>query len=327
MEMLNVINQTLEILNANSEWQKRYSGYLADIWTNANKADRRFAKPQGLSLYTTVGDRKTKNYYLRFKGQNVCKIIIPKSGDVALQCIVEESESHDIKGCPLRYNEIVEWHSVKASQFRSFFKHLSINTKLKSPEHDVENAILEEFRKRKGEYKVLCNIQPVLLHGCFFQMPTPLKASSHNPTYAEHYGGGIDMMARIKTSEQGHIRLCVIEIKDENKVSESQKIAMSQAVSYATFIVKLLSTQPDWMEFFMGHKTLRNRISRSLDTFDIDVVTIMPEGDTETFQNEILEIPGTQFNLHCHSLFYNQQKFLENRVLEFTGTLFKEIRI
>ena len=64
MEMLNVINQTLELLNANSEWQKRYSGYLADIWTNANKADRRFAKPQGLSLYTTVGDRKTKNYYL-----------------------------------------------------------------------------------------------------------------------------------------------------------------------------------------------------------------------------------------------------------------------
>lgn len=326
-EMRNIIKQTLELLSANSEWQRRYKGYLNDIWSNSDKTNKGFAKPQGLSVYTTVGDRKTKNFHLRFKGQNVGEIIVSKSGNIALQCIVEDSKAHDIKGCPLRYNEIVDWYSVKASQFRSFFRHLSIDTRLKSPEHEVENALLEEFRKRRGAEKVLCNIQPVLLHGCFFQMPTPLKASTHNSTYAGPNGGGIDILARIKTSEKGHTRVCVIEIKDENKTSESQKTAMSQAVSYAAFVAKLLAIQPDWMEFFMGHKTLRNRISRSLDTYDIEVVTIMPEGNTETFQDEILEIPDTRFKLHCHSLFYNRQKFLENRELEFTGTFLKEIRI
>ncbi len=324
--MLNIINQTLEILNANSEWRERYDGYLADIWSNPDKTNKGFAKPQGLSVYTTVSDRNTKTYYLRFKGQNVGKVKVSKKGNVTLQCVVEDSKSHDIKGCPLKHMETAEWISEKASEFRAFFKHISTETKTKRPEHEVENALLEEFRKNKGAEKMLRNIQPVLLHGNFFQMPTPLKACTHIPTYAKYSGGGIDMLARIKTKENGHTRLCVIEIKDENIASESQKTAMSQAVIYATFVAKLLATQPDWMEFFMGHKTKRNRNSSCLDPFDIEVVTIMPESNTETFQNKILEIPGTNFKLHCHSLFYNRQKFLKTRGFEFTGTFLKEIR-
>ena len=52
--MLNIINKTLEILKANSEWQERYKGYLSDIWSNPDKIAKGFAKPQGLSVYTTV---------------------------------------------------------------------------------------------------------------------------------------------------------------------------------------------------------------------------------------------------------------------------------
>lgn len=323
--MLNIINKTLQILKVNSEWQERYEGYLSDIWSNPDKTNKGFVKPQGLSVYTTVGDRNTKNYYLRFKGQNVGKVKVGRNGKVTLQCLVEESTSHKIKGCPLKYEEDKDWDSSEATLFRAFFKKLSLETKTKSPEHEVENALLEEFRKRIGIEKVLHNIQPVLLHGNFFQMPTPLKASTHDPTYAKHCGGGIDMLARIKTKE-GHIRLCVVEIKDENKHTESQKAAMSQAIAYATFVAKLLTEKPDWMEFFMGHKTKLNRNSRCLDNFDIEVVTIMPEGNTETFQDEILEIPGTDFKLHCHSLYYNPQKFLETRNFEFSGTFLDEIK-
>lgn len=58
--MLNIINKTLEILKANSEWQERYKGYLSDIWSNPDKIAKGFAKPQGLSVYTTVGDRNNK---------------------------------------------------------------------------------------------------------------------------------------------------------------------------------------------------------------------------------------------------------------------------
>lgn len=325
--MLNIINKTLEILKANSEWQERYKGYLSDIWSNPDKIAKGFAKPQGLSVYTTVGDRNSKNYYLRFKGQNVGKIRVGRNGNVTLQCLVEESKSHEIKDCPLNYKEGVDWHSVKASDFRKFFlMELSQNTKTKSPEHEVENALLVEFRKKIGAEKVLHNIQPVLLHGNFFQMPTPLKASTHHPEYVKHSGGGIDMMARIKTEGNCHTRLCVIEIKDENKASESQKTAMSQAITYATFVAKLLTEQPDWMEFFMGHKTKRNRYSKCLDQFDIEVVTIMPEGITETFENKVLEVPGTNVKLHCHSLYYNPHKFSETNNFEFSGTFLAEIK-
>ena len=146
------------------------------------------------------------------------------------------------------------------------------------------------------------------------------------PEYVKYSGGGIDMLARIKTEGNCHTRLCVIEIKDENKASESQKTAMSQAITYATFVAKLLTEQPDWMEFFMGHKTKRNRNSRCLDHFDIEVVTIMPEGITETFENKVLEVPGTNFKLHCHSLYYNPQKFLETHNFEFSGTFLAEIK-
>ena len=324
--MLNIINKTLQILKVNSEWQERYERYLSDIWSNPDKTNKGFVKPQGLSVYTTVGDRNSKNYYLRFKGQNVSKVKVGRNGKVTLQCLVEESTSHKIKGCSLKYKEVVDWDSAKATQFRAFFKNLSLETKTKSPEHEVENALLEEFRKRIGAKKILHNIQPVLLHGNFFQMPTPLKASTHIPTYAKYSGGGIDMLARIKTEEKGHTRLCVIEIKDENKPTESQKVTMSQAITYATFVAKLLTAHPDWMEFFMGHKTKLNRNSRCLDNFDIEVVTIMPEGNTATFQDEILEIPGTDFKLHCHSLYYNPQKFLETRNFEFSGTFLDEIK-
>lgn len=65
--MLNIINKTLEILKANSEWQERYKGYLSDIWSNPDKIAKGFAKPQGLSVYTTVGDRNNKKLLSPFQ--------------------------------------------------------------------------------------------------------------------------------------------------------------------------------------------------------------------------------------------------------------------
>lgn len=68
-----------------------------------------------------------------FKGQNVGKIRVARNGKVTLQCLVEESISHNIKGCPLKYKENVDWDSSKATQFRVFFKKMSLETKTKSP--------------------------------------------------------------------------------------------------------------------------------------------------------------------------------------------------
>lgn len=71
--MLNIINKTIEILKANSEWQERYEEYLSDIWSNPNKTDKGFKKPQGLSVYTRVGDRNTKTTIFVSKDRTLAK--------------------------------------------------------------------------------------------------------------------------------------------------------------------------------------------------------------------------------------------------------------
>lgn len=313
--MEELINKTLELLDANPEWRDRYSSYLPDMF-NAEK-ETRFYTPQNLSFYSTVSDRKKEQYYLRFKGQNVAKVSVQNSEIIELECIASPNY---FEGCPMPNGEKKEWKD--ASSFRAYFRDLSPTAKTKSSEHAVESALLKEFRK-KG--KAIRNIQPVLFRKYYFQMPTPLKASDHNPAYANKNGGGIDIMARIKTPN-GHSRLCVIEIKDENKESESQFDAMKQAVIYATFISKLLHEQPDWWEFFMGHHKLLGRTAKSLDKSDIEVVTIMPKGNSSTFENKEIFIPQTGTRLHCHSLYYEQDKFDNEQAFEFSGTFLTRVK-
>ena len=320
--MKRLVKETVLFLDQNKEeWQNRYKGYLEDIWNNALKCSHSeyFRKPQYLSLYTAISDRKNPKYLLRYKGENVGIVTVKKN---TKKVFLKSCVSSNFSDCPLQKNKEVDWDSQEAINFRSYWKTIQQkDIKMKSPEHYVENMLLKEFRKRKE--KALRYIQPVLLHGKFFQMPTPLAASKHSPKYAEQNGGGIDMLARIKNKD-GHSRLCVIEIKDKNINSESQKATMSQAIIYATFIAKLLECQPDWMEFFAGHREKRGR--HHIDPFDIEVVTIMPKGGTEEFVNETLNVPGTNFTLHCHSLYYNDYQFNNNQSFYFTGTFTTEIK-
>lgn len=325
-------NQTLSLLSDNDEWQRRYSKYLEDIWKNHGKCYKGFQKPEGLSLYSTVGERNQSVYQLRFRGQTVAKIWSKGTGIELLSCV--KSQGSYFPDCPLKEEAgRVNWNSPDASKFRGFFKELYGEVKTKSPEHAVENALLKEFRKKDSKTKVLPNIQPVLLHEQFFQMPTPLKASSNVISYAKEKGGGIDMMARIRTKD-GHIHLCVCEIKDQNVDSESQRKAMSQALAYATFIAKLLTEQPDWWEFFMGHREKRERNPLTLDKNIIEVVTIMPLGTTETYENGPIQTSGG-ITLRCRSLYYDNekyQKWLKSSEKEkespfvFSGTFLNEIK-
>lgn len=323
--MKQFIEKTLEELKKQREWEKRYKDYLADVMHHSGKWEKPFRKPEGLSLYTTLGTRNEKNYFLRFKGQNVGKISVKKNGGIKLSSLVAESKSHEINECPLKKEQSVDWKSNEASTFRHYFKHLPDTTKTKSPEHHVENSLLKEFRKKNGAEKQIRNIQPVLLHGQFFQMPTPLKASDHIPTYSAEKGGGIDILARFRTID-GHIRLCICEVKDKNEKSESQKDAMSQAVTYATFIAKLLTENPEWWEVFAGHKNQRDAISKQWDKECIEVVTIMPTGTTETFDNIELTVPGTRFKLACRSLYYDDKEFENFAKFKFSGTFLEDIK-
>lgn len=316
--MKEIICKTSKLLAEKDEWKMRYKKYLKEIFRNSGKESKGFRKPIGLSIYSTVSDRNERKYYLRFNGQNVGLVFPKREGKLALKILNDSDSKNGIKGLELKKDEIVDWYGEDAAHFRSFFKKLSEDTKTKSPEHTVENWLLKEFRKSNSQSKALCYIQPVLLHGQFFQMPTPIKASTHAPEYEKQFGGGIDILARVVKRNEQH-RLCVMEIKDENTNSESQRKAMEQAVAYATFISTLLSEDKEWWEFFSGHKQKTGR--SHLNKNNIDVVTIMPSTteERETFEGEV-EVDNTEIKLHCYSLYYDKNEFITNKRFIFSGS-------
>lgn len=341
MEINQIIQSTINLLIENKEWEERFDGYIQNIAINHSKiAKRSFRKPEGLSLYSSVGS-KGKSYDLRFRGQSVARVV-EANGKVEL---CPRSAANDAY-FGIELDKKVDWNSTKASNFRSSFKKESLNFTSemttadrkypKSEEHRVENCLLREFNKKVGIEKALCNIQPIKLYGLFFQMPTPLKASTHHPEYQRKGGGGVDILARVKPVK-GNSRICVMEVKDENKPSESQAIAMSQAVTYAVFIAYLLRSNSGqhWWDFFMGrtltaqkkngtiHISVIKKIPKHLD---IDVVTIMPNGATEEYYDVEIPLEGLDITLHCHSLYYDGDTFQKNETFRFSGTYPNQLR-
>ena len=313
-----VIKTSLEILSNNSEWEERYAKYIKYL---KDKQPKRFKKPEGLSVYSSVSGYKGETYDLRFDGQSV-GLVVSRPNKVLLYPRDEANEKYF--GFKLE-KERVDWHSSEATKFRRYFRDRAnedSDFKLKSPEHRVENFLLKEFAKRtRKEGKELTKIQPIKLNDCFFQMPTPLRASDHNPTYAKQYGGGIDILSRIKL--KGESRICVMEVKDENKESESQADAMEQALSYATFVVKLIRSKSGqlWWDFFMGRESDSRQIPSNLN---IDVVTIMPTGETKEFANKIIEVSQLNTKFHCHSLYYDNEAFAGGKFV-FSGSFPKHL--
>ena len=339
MEINQIIQSTIDRLSENKKWEERFQGYIQNIAINDQKIGKRsFRKPDGLSLYSSVGS-KGKSYDLRFRGQSVATVKETAAEKVKLNPKSHANQKYfQFDLC----KEEVDWDSTEASNFRSFFKKESLKFTAehpeadrkypKSKEHRVENCLLREFSKKLGKEKALCYIQPIKLYNLFFQMPTPLKASTHNPTYSER-GGGIDILARIKPLK-GISRICVMEVKDENKPAESQATAMAQAVTYAVFIAYLLRSKSGqhWWNFFMERSltetkgkdvTTRNKVPKPLH---IDVVTIMPQGTTEEFCDKHILLDELDTTLHCHSLYYDGEVFQKDETFIFSGTYPNQLR-
>ena len=320
--MDSIRSKVLNLLENTNEWENRYEGYILEIARSMNKGVGKPRKPEGLSMYSSVSRRKGKTFDLRFDGQSVAEVISNKDG---VTLYPREKANSDYFGLKTTKTN---WLSPEASRFRKFFRDKAkeiTDARIKSPEHRVENRLLKEFSKRtRKEQKALCNVQPVKLYDCFFQMPTPLKASDHDPDYSKSNGGGIDILARVISSNGEH-RLCVMEVKDENVSSESLYDAMTQAVTYATFIAKLLRSKSGqkWWDFLMNRQHGKSKpIPLHLN---IDVVTIMPKGNTPEFCNKELEIAGCMTTLHCHSLYYDNDSF-DNGVFDFSGTYINQLK-
>lgn len=334
-----ITEKTQRLLDAErvSDWEERFSKYISTIEkNNKNKvAGRAFHKPVGLSLYSSVS-RSGKSYDLRFRGQSVGTITESLDGKVTLK--PNNKKNGEYFGLSLE-QDAVDWNSEEAEAFRRHFRKLNKSftspsdceeKKMpKSEEHRVENRLLYEFNKKSSNVKTLCNIQPIKLYDCFFQMPTPLKASTHAPEYQKK-GGGIDILARIKHKDGGS-RLCIMEVKDENVSNEPQSAAMCQAVTYAVFIANLLrsASGQHWWDFLMGrHSGVSKEIPEHVD---LEVVTIMPEpeGDINegnTIDNTTLQLERLNITLHCCALYYDKKVFELDETFEFSGTFLNHVK-
>ena len=155
--------------------------------------------------------------------------------------------------------------------------------------------LLTEFSKKSGKDKVLCNIQPVKIAGIArFQMPTPLYASDIKKLkYSGTGGGGIDIISRIGTG--GAIKLCIMELKDENNAKETPTKAILQGLAYATFIRELLRSKngQDWWKIF----GFSGKLPEQLELY---VVCVMPSKQNNDifFANKIIKTAKDSFHLH-----------------------------
>lgn len=340
-----IVDKAKEIIeDKKSLWQKAYNRYAHNIKANTKKYElnaKKFQVNAPLTVYSSIGkvmtEKSTTVYDLRYAGQSVGEIHVNNKGEALLYVTDKQADyAKDNFGfkqsCPLNG---VDWHKAEAAvDFRKAYQAYSTQkADIKSEEHRIENFLLKEFAKKtRAEGKKLCNIQPVCLGGKFFQLTTPLSASKHNqdpkPALINENsdkpganGGGIDILARVKHSPRMS-RIAIIELKDENEDIEPQKVVVTQALTYATFVAYLLRSESgrDWWNIFRNNNKTEKSVPQHLH---LDVVTLMPEGTSEEGDLANIEIEELNVTLHLYTLYYKRDK--DGNPDSFSGTLTKAI--
>ena len=276
-------NNVCNILQEEIEWIERYKGYVDILSSTLVDKPLGFRSPGELFPYITlsvakqncsVSERGKSKYFLRYLGQNVADILVSnETGEIFFN--TKEYQNSNKKN--FEYDIVHDndnWHSKSGEIFRKFFNGYKerIDGSKRNEEHRIQNLLLRELAKKKGEEKYIKFIQPVRLQRCFLEIPTPFAASNHNPTYAAHRGGGIDILARVKYGRK--TRLGVVEVKDEYKTNENIFQVLNQAVTYACFICKLLRSESGakWAELFKFTKP-EKLLSKPLI---VDAIAAMP---------------------------------------------------
>ena len=321
-EIESVIEKVQGELRSNQEWKSRYKEYIRIINDKVSKdffkyAQKKFRVPSPLQLYmplSTIKNRCNDNrieFDIRFRGQSVATLRVEKdNGNEKVILIAKNSDAvkNALKGAGLTneancFSEIADneiaWNDDAAEKFREIYSLLEkkISQKVcelkRQPEHAMESYLLKNYATAKGNGKEIKYIQPVNMKGtrAKFQMPTPIKASNVKKgvdtiEYSKSYGGGIDILARKGSGITA--TLLVMELKDENKDSESPDKVICQAVAYATFIRELLRSESgnEWWEFFGFSGNVPQELT-------IKAVVVMPlknkKGEVSTKTSEFME--------------------------------------
>lgn len=166
-------------------------------------------------------------------GQSVGTINVEKE---KVYLSVSESQASNSKkwfGYELGVIDKIKWKDAK--DFRKFYQE-DIEGCPRQREHMVESALFSEFEKKSSVNKTLKHIQPIEYAGTRIHMKTAVSASKarkKDVVTVSNVGGEIDCLCRRNDSAFSS-RLAAIEIKDENKNSESFDKAMKQAISYTS---------------------------------------------------------------------------------------------
>lgn len=306
-------DEVLGILQENkSEWEERYAKY-ADIFLSPSASSLPFDCPGELFAYINFStalknctNKTTAKYFLRYQGQNVADIEVTKKDSKVTFTTYNTNDSNFGYSTNVKKSD---WISDVGKEFRNFFATYKrrIDNGRRNEEHRIQNLLFRELSKKIGKDKQLKYIQPVKLQNCFFEMPTPFKASDHTHTYRGKNGGGVDILACVRHGNS--TRLGVIEVKDETKPNENIELVINQAVTYACFIRELLRSKSGdkWQKLFGYTKPITVPSSGLI----IDAIAAMPN----ISEYDIKQLASTKrlrvavgndyIELHCIS--FNEQ--------------------
>lgn len=323
-----VVATTQTLLQAEKEkWEPRYGDYIEKMEAhqeNALKCYSKFQSNPPFSYYITTGELKDSTYVFHFSmrhlGQEVAVVKVDSRGEgYQVSLVVSKKNQEGIStyfpSIAAEMEEVFQgfevelqgkqgeyahcpWDSKPASDFRETLKRAT-EIHSKSVEHSLEHQLYKELGEKHGRSeKLLKHIRPMMLGSLRFPMTTPLSASEgiKNLKCTQGPGGGIDILASFNGN------LTVIELKDENKPSESPKKTMEQALAYATFLHSLLRSEraqgKKWYEFFGYERAMPKE-----GNLTINVVVAMPfdatgNGDKSIAFQEIILENGDKFHLH-----------------------------
>ncbi len=311
-----IVNETSKkLLDYNDDWSTTFNSYADAVRESMDEKDynekgdeiKRAIKNMGITdevqLYSSVSlTKKTSNrtayYDLRFRGQHICRATV-SNGEIRLHFSDKDQKNNEL-WFQIESEPNDTGTDINSQESKDFFEGLPKKGigATNSPEHKLESLILRKMAERNTRIKVkgFRNMRPVMLGAGFFQMPTPLKGSTHEPIISiREYkstkyetegnksatGGGIDILARVSHNGKKR-RLAVIELKDENREEEPVEAAMTQGLIYATFLGHLLADDNSgekWYNLFReqgNFKKLKGNI-------EILVIAMMPPKDDGTF--------------------------------------------
>lgn len=342
-----IVAVAAEELRKHSDWRVAFSRYadniiaVSDVYKEASKAlKQQLPKEMGLlRIYSSIAlvQKSPKSAYfdLRIYGQSVGGLMF-KNGKLYLSITAKQQQNNykhlhiETIANPPRKPYLLESKDAQMI-IKIFTEYDGVGADMKSREHQYETLILHDLVQTTSTRKKITYCRPVMLgeYG-FFQMRTVFAASRHQPKYAMNgraaMGGGIDILARIQHKD-GKWRLAVMELKDDNKKSESQPVVMMQAMIYATFIGYLLrdvDCGKKWWNLFRNQDDEKS----IKPTIDIDVITVMPTDKTgklpEAKMEKEIPIPGiNNVSLHPYSLYVDAD--LEKSIIKkISGTLCSE---